>query len=537
MSKLLSFSKWILFAVYLYFTYHLLVTPLILDLSYLGIILVSGSLLLLIGTIPRRYRRQVLVFGILFLLMDKSFYNMDKAEWSVWLLVLGAIPVILLVAGIGKWYGKLPATALVALIVAALLTIPLMPRNEVPLLSHFMKKWTSEPLYTGKMFDYFPLAVQDVNGDGKDEIITLGNVDETEPLAEGEQEDKDYRLPTEPIYLYVLAWNGKAMERLDEDSYDPNEIGNRLPKDDPGFPYYVWSDNALRPTISRQELAEGMLQFGTAPFRAMALNIENISEQLKQSGGVLDAADQLEHGNGFHDIRIENGNVSGYIHDHYFELPTTATTIVDGIRLPEGKEGLLLLGNDLEILTHDSEGNPVISHRLTRQMLKNVAASEFSVADADGDGADEILVSSSYSRIFKPLTGGEWDILWTATDTNFRFEDVASISDTNREELISLSESEVIIHPDRFHLRFLTGYEYDPEQGLKRNWRSFISLINVRAGDIDGDGDNELVASIYKTHRIYVLERHHLPVQATLLITTIILAGYAITRRIRYGAS
>ncbi len=540
-----SIAAWIILSIYLYFAYHLLFTPLVLDLSYWGVMLVTGLVLLMIWSIPPRLRRNVIIYSLLFLFMDRAFYQIEGSEWSVWIAALAAIPV-LLVAWLVAWgYGKLSRQAIVLLLVSGIATTLWIPRNEVPILSHFFLKWNSEPVFAGKMFDYFPLTVYDIDRDGTDEIITLGNAEEQklilDKLSEEEalKRDRDYRLTEENLYPYVFKWNGREMERLAAAEYDLKTVLDILPKDDPAFPYFAWEfteeshRSVLNPLTDRQRLAEGMMQFGTAPFRAMTLNIENISRQLKQSDGVLDRALQVENHPDLHDIQIKDGEVSGYLKDQFFRVPTPATKIIDGLKWGGGRNGLLVLGNDLELITISENGDAEVTHVLSRKMLKNIASSEFSVADADGDGDDEVFVSSSYSRIIKPRSEGDWEILWTATDTNFRFADFIAAESGENNELITLDQSAVIMNPDRFHLRFLTGYEWDSALGLKRDWRTFLSFIHVNAADVDGDGEEEIVASIYNTHKIYVLEKHSYPVNEILWGATFGLIIFGWTRRVR----
>ncbi|WP_066633878.1 hypothetical protein [Desulfolucanica intricata] len=524
MHSLKSVVLWLLYSVYLYFAYHLLITPVILDLAIGGIVLAAAAVALMLRVVPKSLRRSVIVYSLLFLLADKAFYNLG-AKWEGIPYVLGFIPVFLVLLALGKWYGRLSPGALAALVISGLLTVSFIPREEVPVLNNFVPKWESEPLYAGEVFDYFPLAVKDIDGDGTGEIITLGNASEVGPAEE------HTRLPAEPLYLYVYKWNGRDMKRVSLAASDTKDLLDQLTRDYPGFPYYLWNDkNQLEPLVQRPELAGGMMQFGTAPFRAMALDVHNLAYRLQRTGGVLDASDTLEHSKIIKDVQIKDGQVSGLWGGEAFSHPTTATKIIDGMKLPGGGEGLVLLGKNLELLSRDDTGRVYVSHRITREMLKNISSTDFSVADVDGDGADELLVSSSYSRILKPLDNGKWDILWAARSSSFRFEDLAATGAGNQPELITLDKSTLDINP----LRYLTGYEYS-ENGLKRKWKSFISLINVRAGDVDGDGQKELVGSIYRSHKLYVFERHNLPVTGLLVGITVFLGGCGLVRRCRHG--
>lgn len=551
-SDVRSFVLWASFSIYLYFTYHLLVSFLVLDLSLWGLAIVIPVILLLILAVPPMERRKVMVYAILFLLADKALFNLLDGGWSGWLFLTGSVLVLLVILALGRWYGKLGAAALIALTITALLTAPFMPRNELPMLSHFYPKWTSQPLYGGKTFDYFPLEVRDIDGDNQVEIITIGNVEEREleklKTAEEDVEDalpsmEDYFLEPEPLHLYVYKWEGKQMKRLPSSAYDENDLWHILSHDDPVFPYYsADEEHSMNPQIQRQELVEGMMQFGTAPFRAMILDAQSVAAKLSGSDGAIDSVEQFADDAGFHDLQIKDGKLSGFYKEQAFQQPTAASQIVDVIRLSAGQQGVILLGNELEIVTVNEQGDAKNTHRLSADKFASLAATEFMAEDVDGDGTDELLVTANreyvrtsaegidYSRILKPLPDGNWDIIWSAKDGSFRFEDTVGELYRQSRQLITLDKSTMATE----RLRYLTAYQYVEGQ-LQRDWKTFVSLINVRSGDVDGDGTDELVASIYRTHRIYVFERHHLPIMGMLAGFTILLAGYGWIRRIRHA--
>lgn len=168
------------------------------------------------------------------------------------------------------------------------------------------------------------------------------------------------------------------------------------------------------------------------------------------------------------------------------------------------------------------------------------ANDEVLLADIDGDGTDEILVSGTPSRILKLVAGQELVEIWVAGDDVFRFETVTAdgtiIGNAN-----SYKRAEA--------KRYLTGYRLVADNksvGFKRvaasdsadsgsllagghiadgqslnlatsyalapMWRTSNTVINVRSGDVTGDGADELVAALYKDHAFVVLEEHGIPV-------------------------
>ena len=188
----------------------------------------------------------------------------------------------------------------------------------------------------------------------------------------------------------------------------------------------------------------------------------------------------------------------------------------------------MISGKQLGILTVAPTGAVSLSHVLTDAQVQELSTSEFKIADVNNDKLDEVLVSSSYSQIIKPTANGKWDILWSSSDKSFRFEDYAALNQPNHNELIVLEKSKYRDNP----LRYVSSYDYSPT-GLQRNWKVFVSLINLRTGDFNGDGKNELAAVDYGNRRVLLLERHNLPVLPILSGILVILLGYLTIRRIR----
>jgi len=526
--KALKQSVWLLYSVYLYFTYHLLITPLILDLSIIGVVLVTGMILLLIYLIPKELRRAFFVYSFLFLLADKAIFNLRVCDGLAYL--LSFLLILFFVLMVGKWYGKLSVVPLLLLIISIIGASVLMERDDVKALAHFQILWKSAPLYTGTSVDYFPHTVKDLDGDGIDEIIAIGNVEHKEKAEKQEEEEQGYILEPEKLSLYLLKWNGEKMERIAPREIGVEDLSGLLPNDYPGFPYFILNEEKLIPLIQRQALAEGALQFGTTPFRAMALNLENLARQLAQTDG-LDQKQAFEK-TAFRDLRLENGRISGVVQDTFFSTASDASKIIGEIRLPHDKEGVVLLGKRLEILTTGQNKDIQISHPLTKSLVADISTAEVQIADVDDDQTDELILSFPFTSIsktmmIKPTEGGEYHILWVAKDKSFRIDDIWQQQGKN--ELLALDKSYLGSDP----LRYLAGYHYQ-DHLLQRNWKIFKSFINVRSGDVDGDGKEELVANVYNQHTLYILKPHQLPIPMLLSALTAVLFIYGLIRSVRH---
>jgi hypothetical protein len=534
------FVLWGLYALYLYFMYHLVVTPALLEFSYYGLLGLLVLLGLVIWLCPPGWRKELFTFTLLFLLLAKSFGSMERVNGIAWT-IFSYIIVLAIAFLIARLYGKLSYSSIVSMLLVAILLHSMFTRSELPVLSHFTEKWASRSVYAGEKADSFPMLVRDINNDGKAEIITLGNAEEEQAktdalLDKGMSENEIIKmrsqkrqLETEPLHLYVYTWNGKTMARIPEAKLNKAELMAMIPNEHIGFPYYYLNKQAeLVPLVQRQQLAESMLQFGTAPFRALTMDITNLAKQLEQSGNVMDRKDTFRPGSSFSNVAISDGAVKGNFNGRPFAMQTNATKIVDTLRLPGKKEGLVLIGEDLAVVTVDNQGRGSVAYRLSRDMIQQMVNTTFLVADVDKDQTDEILISSPYSRIIKPAADGKWSVLWTARDKTFRFQDYNKVGNGQGQELLTLDKS--LIRDNL--VRYVSSYQYS-DQGLQRNWKIFMSLINIQAADIDGDGKNELIASIDKRHRILVLEQHHIPVVAILCgITALLIISLAV-RRVR----
>ncbi|MGE5703644.1 MAG: hypothetical protein ACM32O_14055 [Clostridia bacterium] len=543
MRQIVQTIYWALYAAILFLVYHLIVKIAFLDGSWIALILFT---LLLVGCfllVRPKERKPVAVFTIGFLLLDRSFTTLDPDSGTM--LVVGAIAASLVIVFLGKLYGKLAWNALLALVLMAVITNFTFNRDNLSVLNHFYINWESEKLYQGEWADYFPVTLYDVNHDGKMEIVTYGNIEEAPPLPKEEEKpetaeeklafaDKIVRMKAEPISLYVFSWQNGQMARVNNQSIAPEDVAaikEQMPVDYPGFPYYMMKDGQLLPNVQRQSFSEGMMQTGTAPYRAFLLDMLNVEEFFKQRNGQMDSRKTFGHNSQFADLSIAAGTLSGTYDGKPFSTPTTATKLLDTMKLPDGREGLILLGEHLTVLTVRPDGQAEETYTILRKQINGLASSDIIVADIDHDGIDEMLVANTPSYILKPLPDGKWDILWVSdeNDKAFRFSNFAQVGDAAKPEIVAKAKSWV----SDYYLRYLSGFNYTPD-GLEQTWKIYLPLINVQIGDVDGDKQNEIVASIFNSHRLLVLKRHDWPV---LPMVSLLFAGlivYGLVRRFRH---
>jgi hypothetical protein len=223
--------------------------------------------------------------------------------------------------------------------------------------------------------------------------------------------------------------------------------------------------------------------------------------------------------------------VTGTYDGKPFGGSTKATKLLTTMMLPDGREGLIVLGEHLSVMAVEPDGTVTEAYKLTRKEAE-LATGEFIPADIDHDKVDELLVAGRPSYILKPKPDGTWDILWASAerDKSFRFSNFVAIGNDEKPEIVAKAKSWV----STTDARYLSGYDYTPE-GLKQNWRIYLPLINVQIGDIDGDKQNEIVAGMENTHRILVFKEHNIPVFTLTIILFAGLLGYGVVRRFRHA--
>jgi hypothetical protein len=542
-SKLLQTLSWALYAVALFLIYHLVIKVAFLDFSWIALVLFLPLLAVVYLIIRPQERRHVIVFTLGFLMLDRALTRLDT-DSLVAVLFGGAVAAIV-IALLVKWYGRLPWRAVGALVLIAVLANTGFNRDNLAVLNHFIIQWESEKLYHGSWVDYFPVTLYDVDQDGKQEIITYGNADQLplEPKAERPETEAERKalaekllpLKAEPVSFYVMTWKDGKLVRMPNENIPADtweRITEKMPSDFPGFPYYTAKDGQLVPNVQRQSYAEGMLQAGTAPYRAFLLDMLNVEEMLKQNGGKMDARRSFRDDSRFRDLVLEAGRLTGTYDGKPFAIGIEATKLINTMKLPDGREGLLVLGEHLSVLVVNPDGSVREAYTLTRKQAE-LATTEFILADIDRDNVDEMLLAGTPSYILKPKPDGAWEILWSSQegDDAFRFTHYAAVGDNKEPEIIAKAKSWV---STTFQQRYLSGFRYTAE-GLEQQWKIYLPLINVQVGDIDGDKQNEIVAVNYnKKHQLLILKKHHVPVLPLVIALFVGLLGYGLVRRFRH---
>ncbi len=507
----------ILLTLYLFAFYELILVPAILDWSAFGVGLALVLAGLLIWSIPADKRLPVSVLGISFLLAVKAINNIREFPFAKQ--VLGIIFIFLVLLLAGKLLGRFTLRRYLAAFFIALLLNTVVDPSQAPFWTEFRVKWESPLLYQKlTTVDYFPVTLADVDGDQIKEIITQENL----RLAEKEQQDitvkgKKYRiLEPENNYFTVYKWDGVTFRKRLPGQFSLDKLTIPLPVDYLGYPFYEISlqtnnvneiTQQMTPLVNRASLVEQAADFGRFPFKMLQLNEKSLTGMIKSQAVMTQ-----------------------------FQPPYSLSAATGDI-IPGPPDETVKIEDTLEVRTSDQ-----VIGRLTGAQVPYLGISEVLAGDVDGDNTDEILLTAETARILKLSADGRWQTLWASPEIlkdktrfqHFRFEDFAPLGKDTTPQIIALAKSNVRENPTRY----MTGYVYK-DRALQQKWRVFSGLINLRAGDIDGDGQNELVGYMYRRHRVFVLEKHNLPVIPVLYAVTggLILFGCGRQRRQKKSAS
>ncbi len=524
---------WTLMGIFALAFYHLCLIPGLLDYSLYGFGLLAAGVGGLLLILPAGSRRQPLSF-----LLAVIFAYEAQSSISFWEFpgrLLGAVIIFAAVLMVARTYGRLNRMQLAALLLASLVILAVGPKSEIRLYSNFALLWESPSLYADDIFPYFPLHTGDLTGDGTTEILTWGNRDETpSPRETDEQADPPSEpavLQPEEIYPYMFSWDGTALKRTPQSDMptDVTRQAERLIHNHyPGFPYYAVGDGRIDPLTTPEQLAAGVMRFSQAPSTAIQLTAHAIDAR----GQIpLDRAKFPE--DGYDEIILQDGQLQITTSGETLSTPSDATQIIGPVRTADGDRRLALLGPTLQLVSVETQQQMRIetTHVLGDDQVQEAGLLDVLIADVDGDKTDEVLLSSRHdpARILKPLPDGSWQVLWMAQadDAVFRFEEV--IDDGHGPaEIIALRPSLVRDDPHRY----LTGYHLFDGQ-LEPVWRSMMNLVDVRGGDVTGDGHAELVGLRWGEHRFWVLQPHGIPITQILWTAAALAAGLGLYFRLR----
>ena len=523
--------------------YELVITPAVMEWSFFGILLSLIIVGLLSFSIPSDKRISYLIYALAFLAINRALGNLKNA--SIILNVVGSVIVFFVIFFISKYFGRVSFGSFIVVFLTALfINITFYP-FEYPLWSKFIVKWRSPVLYdSNSTIDYFPLQVANVDGKGGKEIIVQGNFDRTKKSTKDEGldgEDFPFQKNEESTYL-VFSWNGKTFDELKQGEYSISEVAKSLKNDYLNFPYYGVKYNLssngiiknLTPLRKPEVLIENAMVFGQAPFSAISLDLESIM-QYEEAEKSLEK--NIAHNSGKSlgtNIRLDNPmQISAQIKDSLltgeykgkpFSIQTGGSAILGTAHcFSDDSAQLIVLGRDLYVYSVNIKGEIRLISQLSTKKVPDIGTADLVIGDVDLDGKDELMLNTEYARILKLGEQGEWKVLWLSPDNSFRFESYTRIGEMNRSEIFALSNS--FMRQNK--TKYVTDYKFSPS-GLEQQWRIFMGLTELTPGDVDGDGQIELISYLPYKHVIFVLEKSKIPLVPLVYTFTIclILLGF-----------
>lgn len=500
----------VLVALYIFIFYELAAVPAILDWSVYGVLLVLGIAGLLVLSVPAKKRLSATVLAITFLLTVRALGNISG--YPAVREILSGLFIFFLLLVVGKILGHFSIRRYLLTFLVAIVLTQSTDLSQARLWTEFFVKWESPSLYKRyATVDYFPVKLADVDGDGAQEIITQQNPEEEEreKLRVLEGGVKPEILTDEESHFAVYKWDGELFKELTPDQYDVSRLKENLPVDYLGYPFYETTTlvggsgtvrQVMQPLAGRTELVETSVNFAAFPFQMLKLSQAALEKKL---------TNQKELGQAAPTSSVGKGNL--------IPGPALETVKIEHV-----------------LTVRDAKENKEPIGIIDETMVSDIGTSEIIIGDVDNDKIDELLLTSETSRILKLNSDGKWQILWTSLDKldekarfqKFRFEDFATLGQNKAPQIIALSKSYVRNNPTRY----MTGYVYK-NGSLHQQWRVFSGLINLRAGDIDGDGENELVGYMYRAQKLFVLEKHNLPVVPAIYVVTGLLISYGLLRQ------
>lgn len=419
---------------------------------------------------------------IYYMALSIAFLMVNQAlgnlqQSALLLTAAGYMLIFVVIYVVGRQLGKVALGTFTIVFVTAVLANLIFHPAEYPLWSEFAVKWQSPALYPKGLVDYFPVQVADVNDKAGAEILVQGNLERTEK-SKTDQTTAGQELPL-----------SGAEETIYYVFTWNGKTFARLPQSEYSVP---------KVAASVQHDFPNFPYYG-AGFENSAAGVKQVLEPLFTPESLLQGAIEFGHAP-FNTLVQDLENIG------HFERNWQSFT--RSVKINRGTAG---------------GQQPVLG------------STDIVKGDVDGNGKEDLMINTEYAKLLTYGPQGEPQVLWASPDESFRFEAFAPVGENKQPYIIARAKSQV----RQNNARYITGYEYT-SGGLVQKWRVFADLTGLTPGDVDGDGENELVGYLPNRHVVFVMEKHGLPVVAVLYVITagLILFGFYrkfIDRNVRQG--
>jgi hypothetical protein len=517
-----SLSLALLYSVYVYAVYHWLVLPAFAELSVYALLLVP-VLFGIVWLLPRDARKRYVVLTLLIVLADEAFKRASLL--SAFAMLVSMILIIAFVGGLGAIYGRVKASTMLVTLAVILLANTVFPDGKVEMYAHFTLKDVSKKTYFGEFSQPFPFTVVDLDGDGHDELVTIGNdKGRANPSSVSDFLAEMYKKETRtmPMQSYVFSLKNGSLSTPSLKSSAIPALQHALPRYYAGgFPYYVLdlTNMSLKKVAPSDLFTASLMRTGSAPFTMYAMDIAWLTNQITDNNGVWDS---IAATGTYKDVAIRGGRLTGTRNGAKFDIATGATRIIGSMRIEGGREALVVQGVKLEIL--DPATGELI-YALDKYAKTGIGKSDIAITDVNKNGVDELVIHYPQPMILEPAGNDKFTVLYGTKSDKFKISDVAG-------------PNHAIVAFDRSLVRntetlYLGGYSYD-ERSLKQLWRIYLpNIAQATYANVDDDKTLELVTTFHGNHRLYVWEPHGIPVRMILLSATALLLVMMVLRRVR----
>lgn len=529
--KRLSWLGYLLWAVFVNACNEWIVRPLLLDYAALGLVALVVIVLVWLLSIPRGTRRRWVGFTLFSLLFGHGAGQLlnHVSILTIALLVVMALGLMILTFIMTRVRWSRLLTGAIVLAVANLW----LPMNFWPFLTHFRMAYHTSLAVSSTDFPAVPLEV--VPSNRGTAIISLQTIKESpkdlENAAELAVDSPDalenvLRNYQHRYELVRLSKDGGhfSLKPLTPDqalSVDP------LPLVTDFFPtieaYWTVENNRVIQYMAPAAPVRTMAELATVP-GGLAANLVRMGQQTEASESANWAAALQSYGTASPSaaLTVQNGKLTGMWQGHEISIPVNGNQVIGiGSFTGTGLQQALIEGtNSLSVVSLSQQ--KVVS--VFQGDVWNPLSNDIVTGPIDSTQRDVVFVNSSPAQILQPTATGDWKVLYTAPNPSLRFEASIRYGASKTPELITDDPS--LMRGSQ--TRYFSSYTYRNGQ-LVRNWRVYTTnVVNVHPVQFTKNGPQYIVAGIYGSGQILVLQRHWLPVLpgTAIILTVIILAGY-----------
>lgn len=450
--------------------YYFLALPLILEYAFAGTVAVVALALGLVFAVPRPRRAETVALVLTFLFTLEAVGRLGDQPTA--LRFGGMVFLLLAYPTLARLAAHVPVRRSLPAVIAAGALAGILSPALYPALTEFTPRWVSPPLTGQTKVPFFTPVVADLDGDGRAEIAAVTGTGGT---------------PQTPLTAYgfayrIFRWDGRRFAEMQ--APQGTEPGRRLTR---RLAVMIRNDHPAAPAL----------------FTAW-------------SGG-------------------DPGGLPAFAFRSPVTDPFTAVAQAAAApgRLPFAALGLTLrtieASHDAWTAMEQRYGNPADRPELAPLASDRDVLLVARETDVNGDGWPERLINRPDQGAFITEPSRSATPLWEAPNPSFRFEDAGRAGD-GREASILAQDKGFWGLDER---RYLGAYRLEDTR-LARLWKVFVpGIVNPVLADVDGDGRNEIVASLYGTQRIIVLAKHGLPVTAAAWAATLTALLLPLARRLR----